>query len=92
MTGTVLHPREMRTLRRLGTANGPNGTYEICVDEQGQPYVKSNQSGRKFFLTWETITQLAVENGVDEPAHTYEMQCEGGRFTDQGFKSVPFEH
>jgi hypothetical protein len=41
--------------------------YEILVDMNGTPYVRSLQSMRKCRIDWAFLVHLAIENGVDEP-------------------------
>jgi len=75
-------------LKSVGKCKGPNGNYELLVDQDGQPVVRSETSMRKFKLSWENIVELAINNGVDDKGPTYSMQCEGGRFMNGKFESV----
>jgi hypothetical protein len=92
--GQMLAPDQLMTLKSCGKCQGPHGMYELFIDQKGQPVVRSENSQRKFLLKWEHIVEIAVNNGVDDtgwvPKH-YNMECEGGRFEQGKFASVPFE-
>jgi len=63
-TGQVIDG--LMTLKKVGSCQGPNGTYEIYQDGKCQMVVKSLHSGRKFMLTWQDVVGIAVDNGVDD--------------------------
>lgn len=88
MNGQIYGSGDMLMLKSCGKCEGPNGTYELLIDQQGQPVVRSETSMRKFKLSWENIVEFAVENGVDDKGPTYSIQCEGGRFTNGKLVSV----
>ncbi len=95
--GEILDPMHMMMLKKCGACQGPNGTYELYIDQSGQPYIQSDLTKRKFRLLWQSIVEMAVDNGIDDrvirdeskPKH-YHMECESGRFSDAGFQSLPF--
>ena len=53
-----------------GSATDPDDSskkYEFITGMSGNPYVKSETSGRVFYLPWSALISQAVAQGIDEP-------------------------
>jgi len=64
--GQIVLPGRLMMLKTVGKCKGPNGEYELLVEPDGQPVVRSMLTMRKFVLTWQNIVELAVQNGIDD--------------------------
>lgn len=65
-TGAILPEGKLMMLKRIGETQGPNGKYELLVDQNGQMVVRSLTSMRKFLLSWQNVMEIAVDNGIDD--------------------------
>ncbi len=52
-----------------GSATDPDDgrRYEVIVSMNGVPYVKSETTGRVFYMPWNHLISQAVAQGIDEP-------------------------
>lgn len=65
-TGAIIPDGKLMMLKRIGECQGPNGKYELLVDQNGQMVVRSLHSMRKFILSWQNVVEIAVDNGIDD--------------------------
>jgi hypothetical protein len=66
--GGLYEPGAMILREARGKFEDDKGNaFECSSTMTGQPIVESGQTGRVFVLDWESIINLAVEQGIDAP-------------------------